>query len=66
MNKPPLGLIPPEYCDYYFKRYQEVVSAIDRYLHHSEFIKIPVEWVCEYNSLCDFLQKRMCKTEEEK
>lgn len=47
--KPPLGLKPKRI--HKEQRYREVQSAIDRYC--IDGLKIPVEWVEEYNELLD-------------
>jgi hypothetical protein len=62
MIKPPIGLIPPGYSNEYRTRFQNVGRAIDRYLHHSEFIKIPIDWINEYNNLCDILKNNSLRT----
>jgi hypothetical protein len=48
-NKPPIGLCPREHHDKRVKaeRFNEVCGAIARY--YSAGLKIPVEWVQEYN-----------------
>ncbi len=47
--KPPLGLKPKKINEE--QRYVEVQTAIDRYC--IDGLKIPVEWVEEYNELLD-------------
>jgi len=54
--KPPLGLRPKRFSDDYRHRFMEVQDAINRYFNHEEYIKIPNEWIEEYNYLVDILK----------
>ena len=49
MEKPPIGLTPKKIHDN--KRFYEVCGAIVRY--YSAGLKIPVEWIMEYNELVE-------------
>lgn len=57
-QKPPLG-VKPKYIHNWF-RLRELGDAITRYVEHAtehDPIKIPTEWVTEYNQLADWLKK---------
>lgn len=57
-QKPPLGA-KPKYIHNWF-RLRELGDAITRYVEHvreHDPIKIPTEWVTEYNQLADWLKK---------
>lgn len=45
--KPPLGIIPKIIHDQ--KRVIDIINAI--YLYYAAGLKIPVEWIIEYNEL---------------
>lgn len=48
-TKPPLGLIPKKFKQQ--ERFLEVCGAISRY--YNAGIKIPIEWIEEYNELVE-------------
>lgn len=47
--KPPLGVMPRDIWDW--KRQEELAEAMARYLEAG--MKIPTEWIEEYNEICD-------------
>lgn len=57
MDKPPIGLIPKKFSEHYGKRHEEIRMAIYRYLSHTEPMKIPIEWVEEYNEIVENSKK---------
>ena len=48
-KKPPLGVMPRDIWDR--KRQEELAEAMARYLDAG--MKIPTEWIEEYNEICD-------------
>ena len=53
LKAPPIGLIPKHIHD--SKRFNEVCGAISRYFNAG--LKIPVEWIEEYNKLIGEMNK---------
>ncbi len=52
IKKPPIGLVPK-----YIKqtqRFEEICGAISRY--YNEGMKIPLEWIEEYNELVEIVK----------
>lgn len=49
-KKPPLGLIPKRFHDE--KRLKEIIEAIKRCIDNELPFPIDIEWVEEYNKLC--------------
>jgi hypothetical protein len=52
-KRPPLGLIPK--AVFMDNRFNDVCGAITRY--YKAGLKIPVEWIEEYNGFIDYYQK---------
>lgn len=63
--KPPLGLSPKRFHDEStrVKRFNEILSAIARYLEAG--LKINIEWIDEYNELCDSVRDNNLKQIQE-
>jgi len=53
-EKPPRGLRPKDIADIYRK--EEIEEAVIRYITAS--FPIPLEWIFEYNSLADAIQRK--------
>lgn len=55
IKRPPLGLIPKKYYEEKIKidRFNEICRAISAY--YTENLKIPIEWIEEYNELVEFV-----------
>jgi hypothetical protein len=53
LTKPPLGLMPIRI--HQENRFDEVCAAITRY--YNAGLKIPIEWIVEYNELIDIIIK---------
>jgi len=60
LKKPPLGLIPRKIKDQ--QRLEEILEALDRYIYAKK--AIPINWIEEYNELCEKLDKEISKIED--
>lgn len=57
VTRPPLGIMPKEiyYRQVMIERLNDLIDAINRY--NSNGIKIPTEWINEYNDLVGLIER---------